>query len=126
MCAHVTDAKTGEIFFSQKSWKEYESVLGHVKHDCLSDPQGVNLYHKDENSPIRCIRGTSQLECFHAHIRNIFKGYHYNVESSILMVAKFIHGLNHDRSAERGLIDESYRYIYDGWLVEERQTLGKS
>ena len=125
ICANVPDARTGEIFFSKKSWKEYESLLSHVRHGCLSDPEGVSLYHKDDNSSIRCVRGTSQLECFHAHIRKIFKGYHCNVESSVMTVALFIHRWNHDRGIERGLIDEQYRYVYEGWLIEEIQSMGK-
>lgn len=73
ICANVPDAKTGD-FFSQKTWKEYESLVGHVRCGCLSDPLDVNLYYTDENSSTHCVRGTSQLECFHAHVRRIFQG----------------------------------------------------
>jgi hypothetical protein len=56
------------------------NVVRHIKLGCVSDMPGVNYYYylttKSGKKKVMCIRGTSQLEGFHAHLLHIIPGFH--------------------------------------------------
>lgn len=122
LCANVIDFRSGETLFSQKTWHEYENLLHHVRSGCLSDPPGYNLYKQNQNKLI-CVRGTSQLEGFHSHIKRLISGHYCSPYLSTLLIAVFIYRWNVDRSVERGLLPKCYGGYYDHYLIEEMQEM---
>ena len=64
----------GNVLLTPKSKKQLQSNMEHIWLDCLSDPDGVNMYYdiskSDGGAPhLATIRGTSQLEGYHKQIR---------------------------------------------------------
>lgn len=80
MCANTKDAKTGDVLFSKKTRKYHAQLWKHLEKGCYSDTPGFNYYYFITTSrgkqQLMCVRGTSPLEGFHAHLRCIFPGFH--------------------------------------------------
>lgn len=80
LCANVKDDKTGEVFFSKAAWKQHFNTWTHMEKGCYSDKPGFNYYYfittKSGNKTLMCVRGTSKLEGFHKHLREILPGFH--------------------------------------------------
>ncbi len=120
--ANVEDAKTGEKFFSQRSWKAYQSLIRHVRMGCLSDKPGVNYYY-DVQGQLRCICGTNALEGYHFHLRRIIQQFHSSPELCIKILMTFNHRWNHDRLVDRNLVSCDYQSFYHHFLLEEIQEI---
>lgn len=130
LCANVQDSRTGEIFFSKETWKVHNSVLKSIRLGYASDKPGVDYYYVTSTASGReiiwCVRGTSQLEGFHKHLRQIFPSYHTSSLLSTLLLALFVYRWNMDRAVERGLLSEEYGGWYDHELIHELQYLSKA
>lgn len=126
-CANVKDAKTGEVFFSKETWKIHNNFIKRIRLGVISDLPGFNYYYTTTNSSgqttLWCIRGTSQLEGFHRHLRSIFPGFHTSSRLSTLLLALFIFRWNIDRAVERGLLPEDYSNFYQHQLILEIHEL---
>ena len=64
----------GNVLLTPKAKKQLANNLEHIWLDCLSDPDGVNMYYdiskSDGGAPhLATVRGTSQLEGYHKQIR---------------------------------------------------------
>ena len=127
LCANVRDAKTDEFFFSRETWKAYFDFIGHVKKGCVSDKPGFNYYYYSttdgEKSTLYCIRGTSKLEGFHKHLRQILPAMHSSPLLALCLLAVFVHRWNHDRAVERGLIPEEFEGVYCHDIIHDMQAM---
>ena len=74
-CANTQEDKTDDFFFSRETWKACFDFIGHVKKGCVSVKPGFNCCccsaADGEKSALCCIQGTSKLEGFHEHSRQI-------------------------------------------------------
>jgi len=126
-CANVKDAKTGEIFFSKETWKVHNNFLKKIRAGTVSDMPDFDYYYTTTNASgnqtLWCIRGTSQLEGFHKHLRHIFPGFHTSSLLSTLLLAMFVYRWNIDRAVERGLLSEQYGGWYSHQVLHELQDL---
>jgi hypothetical protein len=127
LCANAKDATTGEVFFSRKTWKVHFLAMKHFEQGCISDKPGFEYYYfktsKSGNQKLMCVRGTSALEGFHAHLRRIFPGFHTAPLLATCLLALFVYRWNMDRSTELGLISEEYAGWYSHELIIDMQQL---
>jgi hypothetical protein len=127
LCANVPDAKTGEMFFSQQTWKVHTNVLKHVRLGCLSDVPGLDYYYTTTSpsgkTTLWSVRGTSQLEGFHKYLRRIFPGFHTSSRLATCLLAVFVYRWNIDRAVERGLLAERYGGWYNHEIILDLQQL---
>lgn len=125
--ADAPDPKTKEPLFSQECWKQYQHLIAHVRQSCLSDLEGFNYYYHRTTASgktvLMCLRGTSQNEGFHAHVRTLIQGNHLSPELAIILLAVFINRWNIDRGIERGLIPAKYEGLYELHIVEEIKSM---
>jgi hypothetical protein len=131
LCANVRDARTGEMFFSRETWKVHKQMLLHVRLGCLSDKPGINYYYTTSpglsgKTVLWCVRGTSQLEGFHKHLRHIFPGFHTSSLLATCLLALFVYRWNIDRAVERGLLSEEYGNFYNHEIIHDTQVLSRS
>jgi hypothetical protein len=123
--ANVKDAKTGEPLFSKQSWKVYRKTLQHIQKGCLSDESDVNYYYfttkPNGRKVLHCCRGTSQLEGFHRHLRDILKASFSSPLLAVCLLAAFVHRWNHDRAIEKGLASDRYSEFYQHDTVHNLQ-----
>ena len=126
-CANIRDSGTGEVFFSKETWKVHNNFILKIRAGTVSDKPGFDYYYTTTNSAgkqtLWCIRGTSQLEGFHKHLRHMFPGFHTSSLLSTLLLAMFVYRWNIDRAVERGLLPEMYGGFYDHELILEMQDL---
>jgi hypothetical protein len=110
--ANVRDAKTDDSFFSRETWKACHAFVVHIKKGCVSDKPGFNhcccSAADGEKSTLHCIQGTSKLEGFHKHSRQILATMHSSPLLALRLLAVFVHQWNHDRVVECGLTQEEF------------------
>jgi hypothetical protein len=123
--ANVKDHKTGEPLFSKESWKVYRQLMTHIRKGCVSDEKNVNYYYyttkPNGRQVLHCCRGTSQLEGFHRHLRDILKATHSSPLLAVCLLSVFVHRWNHDRATERSIISERYRNYYEHEVIHDMQ-----
>jgi len=93
--ANIKCAKSGEPLFSKESWKVCFSWLKHMKKGCISDKQGMECHHfasgTNGKQVLHCVRGMSQLEGFHGHLRDILQGSCSLPLLLVCLLAVFVH-----------------------------------
>jgi hypothetical protein len=123
--ANVRCAKSGEPLFSKESWKLYFDFVRHIKRGCVSDMPNFDYYYYTTNpsgkQKLHCVRGTSKLEGFHKHLKDMFSACHASPLLAVCLLAVFVHRWNHDRAVERGLIPERYAGFYQHVIIHEMQ-----
>ena len=71
----------------------------HISNGCLSDPENVALYvdisRPGQRCRWHCMRGTSALEGFHAHIRRFFVGHAVSPRLAQSLLICFVYRWNH-------------------------------
>jgi len=126
-CANVKDAKTGEVFFSKETWKVHQNFIKKIRAGIVSDKPGFDCCCTTTSASgketLWCVRGTSQLEGFHKHLRSIFPGFHSSSKLSTLLLAQFVHRWNLDRAVQRGLLPEEHGGFHQQPLFLEIQEL---
>ena len=125
--ADCIDSETKKPLFSKEVHEEWEALMFHVRKGCLSDKPGVPLYYHakgkgGKDGPLRCRRGTSQLEALHYHLRRLLHGAH-NIGQikAVLMLAEYITRYN-SRQAHRSHGGPDYRW-YDFGKMEKTVEL---
>lgn len=74
------------------------TLAAHISNGCLSDPENVLLYvdvGKGGRPQWHCMRGTSALEGFHAHIRRFFSSHSTSPRLGQALLMAFVHRWNH-------------------------------
>ena len=122
----IEDQKTGKKLFGPKAWNLVKKTLHHIRSGCLSDVPGMFYYCERGvdacGIPImHCIRGTSALEGFHQHIRQLIRGCALSPRLANSLIAVFVHRWNHNLDVKiRGLSD-LYDCFCAGWIIEEQR-----
>jgi len=123
--ANIKDNKTTEPLFSKESWKVYHQFLKHIRKGCVSDEANTNYYYfmtkPSGRQVLHCCRGTSQLEGFHRHLRDILKATNSSPLLAVCLLAVFVHRWNHDRAIERCIISEKYKSYYEHEVIHDMQ-----
>jgi len=99
---YALDHKTQQPLFSQDVWDVIDAGYTHIEQGCMSDHPDVELYFTDANndhSPLRCARGTSQLEGFHLWLRQALAG----PNTSPVMAMHIILGVSHVWNNKMGI-----------------------
>ena len=103
--------------------------MHHVNLGYLVENPGVNYYYyitsESGAKTLMCIRGTSQLEGFHKHLRNIIPGFHSSPRLITCLLAVYVYRWNMDRAVEHGFIPKRYGGWYEHNIVLEMQELAK-
>mmetsp|Transcript_20653 Transcript_20653/g.53367 ORF Transcript_20653/g.53367 Transcript_20653/m.53367 type:complete len:561 (-) Transcript_20653:90-1772(-) len=121
LCATVKDAATGSMLFSKQTWTVAENLLEHIRLGCLSDcPDTVYYYlvgHTKDGLPkYRCARGTSHLEGYHHHLKELAAQHQMTPKLYIAMLRVFNYRWNITQAVNTGIVSKRY----GGWFGHER------
>ena len=104
-------------FITPAVLKCHESCMTHLLNGCLSDHPDVQLYFEHEVGnamlfkKLKCARGSSQLEGFHAHVANATSGKIMSPQLFDLLLLEMVHRWNTDRAVDSNL--ECNLHSYD-------------
>ena len=124
----ITDDKTGDPFFREKSKIAVANLRKHIENNCLSDnhhPLHISL----GKHPVwgletyACVRGTNINECFHKHLRRILSHSAASPETYHFLIFEFIYRWNIKASIRSGLIPDEFSNFYSFNLIEEIKAL---
>ena len=92
----LTDAKTRQPLFNEKSWEKVTNIIENVRMGFYSDPPGVTLYANQgtdsSNIPLyRCFRGTNNVEGgVHQNIAKRFGSYNASPRFACNLLRDFV------------------------------------
>ena len=124
--ANCEDAATGKQLFTPKTWRVFRSTIEHIRKGCVSDHPDLNYYFlskvtKDGRRVYHSIRGTSQLEGYHHHLRELVAQAGHSPRMLVALLRGFNYRWNNDMAVDNGDRPSIYRGWYDHWLIEEIQ-----
>jgi len=105
--ANCIDAATGKQLFTDKTWRVFRSTIKHIRKGCLSDHPDLNYYFlsrvtKDGRRVYYTIRGTSQLEGYHFHLRSLVAQASHSPRLLVSLLRGFNYRWNRDIACDNG------------------------
>ncbi|CAN0158153.1 unnamed protein product, partial [Ectocarpus fasciculatus] len=127
---NVRDAKTGNLFFTDRLKKAIANLRVHIKNGCLSDldPRDVQLYFwagrtVDGVDKYRCARGTSNTENYHKRGRDLMSGSGTSPRMAHSVLLQHNYRRNHRSAAKHRGIAAVLVGWYAHYLLDDLQEI---
>ena len=126
--ARILDHKSNEPLFSKAVWGEWNNLKKHAAYGCLSDDNTVSLYieRRKANKLLHCVRGTSALEGYHKHVRQLFHSHNVSPQLAVSLLRVFNFKWNLNMQVEYQQLPTIYADGVMQNLIEDFQVLTES